>query len=156
MIGGYRSSKKRPEFYATSLDKPLASDSDLCGADLLVDPSAEYAEKVINREAARQDYAAVIADIDKLPEDQRQALLLTSWSGLTLKATAKAMGISIERVQQLRQKASYKIRQTEIGRRIKEESRSVRRDGLSAFKNTFTSEVEKHILWLEERGLLEH
>lgn len=154
-VAGRRGTKVRPDVFATSLNAPLKDETDTTLADMLVDPNSDFVATRAKQDALRQDCAAILAEIDKLPEDQRRALMLTSWEGLTLKAAAETMGLTPAQVRQRKMTGMLRVRRSETGQRIRKERYPIRRVGLGEFRHTFTSEVEKHILWLEERGLLD-
>ncbi len=156
-VAGRRGSRQRPELYAASLDELIGEDQDTRRLDTLADPGAEYADDVIERESLRRDCAALMVEIGHLPDRQRQALLLTAWSGLTLEHAAEVIGsASRERVRQLRNQAAKKIRHTSAARRMERDYKHVpiKHTGLKRFKETHTSSVERAILWLEEHGYL--
>ena len=141
-VSGRRGRKLRPEVYAASLDAPLSTDSDTTRADMIADTAADFTDDIIEREAIRQDCAAIIAEMQKLPDAQRQALLLTAWDGLTLKEAAQVMAVkSPDYVRQLRKKAAYRVRRTRAGELIANDYQ-IRRVGLSEFQRTGISEVE--------------
>lgn len=95
-----------------------------------------------------------MVEIEKLPEEQRRALMLTSWDDLTVNAAAKVMDVPKSQVRRDSKKAAYTVRNTKTGRRIAQERYCIKSVSLGQFKHTFTSEVEKHILWLERQGIL--
>lgn len=150
-VAGRRGAKRRPEVYAASLDEPLNDADGDTRADLIPNPAAEFADGVTEREAIRQDCAALMGEIEKLPDNQREAIMLTGWDGLTLDAAACVMGVTRERVRQTAATASRKVRNTPTGRRIYIERYPIRRVGLATYKVTFTSEVEAYLLWNEQR-----
>jgi RNA polymerase sigma factor (sigma-70 family) len=149
---GYRGRKRRPEIDAVSLNAPAGDNTDTTLMDNLADPTAEFADSIIERSSAWP----LMAEIDKLPDYLRRALILTCYKGLTLKAAAKVMGMTRGQVAGYVATALRKIRNSKAVRRMWQDRRCpipihVR---LSEFKVTGTSEVEKHILRLEEAGLL--
>jgi RNA polymerase sigma factor (sigma-70 family) len=151
---GLRGTKRRPEINAASLDAPLGDGTETTLLDTLADPASDFADGVIEQESIWQDYAALMTEIDKLPDYLRLALMLTCRNGLTYKTAAGIMGVTPEQVRWYRTKAIEKIRSSEVGQQIRRDRYPPRRVGLYEFKTTRTSEVEKHLLWLEERGWL--
>ena len=150
-VSGTRGTKRRPEVYAASLDMPLFDGSDTTRADLLTDTTADFADDIIDREAIRQDCAAIRAEIDKLPDAERQALMLTAWDGLTLKEAAQVMAVkSPDWVRQLRMKAAQRVRRTRAGALIAKDY-DIRRVSLSEFQRTGISEVEWAVFRAEEK-----
>lgn len=156
---GIRTEKQRKlremEAGALRLDAPLKDDTDTTRADLLADPNGDFAGMMIEQEALRCDITALMAEIDKLPDNERLALLLTEWKGHATKAAAAVMGLSQEEVHSEKKKAIRKVRYSKAGRLIAQERYHTRHVTLTSFKTTWTSEVEAHILWLEGRGLLD-
>jgi len=149
-VSGRRGTKRRPEVYASSLNEPISCDAKTTHIDTLADPAADFADNLIERESLCQDYAAIMIEVDKLPDNQRRALLLTGKDGFTFNAAAEVMGVSRESLRQTERKAARTIRRTKIARQIYRERFLLRRVGLTEFKYTHTSEVEKHVLWLEQ------
>jgi len=142
---GLRGTKKRPEIDAVSLNEKIDGDADICRADVIADPTAEFANDIIDREAARQDFAAIIADIEKLPDMQRRALMLTAYDGLTDEAAGMHMEISISSVHGYRERASFHIRnRTKAGKVIRDQRihKYDRHVTLDEYKRTGISSVE--------------
>lgn len=152
-VTGHYTTKKRPEQDAVSIDAPLPGQEGLTLLGTLPDPAAEFEEKVIQREAARQDCAALMVEIEKLPEEQRRALMLTSWDDLTVKAAAEVMGVPPSQVRRDSQKAAHTVRNTKTGRRM-EKDYCAHFVSLKRYKTTLTSEVEEYILWMDQHGIL--
>jgi DNA-directed RNA polymerase specialized sigma24 family protein len=95
----------RPETVAVSLDEPITDDHNATRGDLLPDPAAFFEDETIEQTSIQQDCAALIAEINMLPYNQRQALLLTGWRGLALKETAAVLGVPYaERIRQWKEK----------------------------------------------------
>lgn len=152
-VAGRHGTKIRPELDAVSLNTPLNEGEDISLVDTLADNAAEFADDVIERESQGQDCAALMAEVDKLPEEQRRALLLTSWDGLTVRDAAEAMEIPPEQVRVCRNKAAAWVRHTRTGRIMGWDY--YYHVGLSRFKTTHTSAVEEIVLraeWMEEYG----
>ena len=148
-VSGRRGSKLRPEIYAASLDAPLYDDNDTTRGDMLTNTAADFTEDIIEREAIRQDCAAIRAEIDKLPDKQRMALMLTEWDDKTLKEAAETIGVnSIERVRQLKRDAARNVRRTRAGELIAKEYK-IRRVSISEFKRTGISEVEWAVFYAD-------
>ena len=76
------------------------------GEGALIDP-APTADAAL---AARDREAAVAAAIAALPVRQREALVLTTWQGLSNPEAAKAMGVSVEAVESLLARARRTLR----------------------------------------------
>lgn len=142
------------EITISSLDIPVGEDGDKSIVDFIADPDAAFADDMPEEEALQQDCAALLEEIDKLPDQQRQALNLTARDGLTFRDAAKVMGCSDMAVKNRADKGAATVRETPTGQRIRRERYPFRHVRLSEFKTTFTSAVEWAVLWKEERGLL--
>lgn len=151
---GVNGTKESPELYATSLDKPIGDEGDACVGDMLADPT-DFEDEMLAQDALQKDCAALLAEIDNLPnKKQRQALQLTICDGLTSVAAAKVMGCSDVTVRHHADSGAAAVRNTATGRRIREDYYPFKHIGLSRFKTTSISSVEWAVLWREERGLL--
>lgn len=153
-VAGLRG-KEHPELYALPLDAPVGDEGDACMGDLLADPNAEFEDEMLAQDALQKDCAALLSEIDNLPnKKQRQALQLTICDGLTSVAAAKVMGCSDVTVRHHADSGAAAVRNTATGRRIREDYYPFKHIGLSRFKTTSISSVEWAVLWREERGLL--
>ena len=146
-VSGHRGTKRRPEVDAVSLDEPLNVDGDVSRRDLLADSSAEFADDIIEREATARDCAALMAEIEKLPEERRNALMLTAWEGKTCQAAAEALGVTYGVLQQRKTEGIRQVRRTKAARQIEADYIRIRHVTLSEFLTTGTREVE-WALWL--------
>ena len=92
---GGKGGKKRPEFQAVSLDEPLMGDDGdaVTRADLLEDAGANFEQGFIESEAVKQDFLKILEEIQKLPDIQKRALMLTEFDRLTYKETGEMLGI---------------------------------------------------------------
>lgn len=149
-VSGHRGAKCRPEVYAGSLDVPLDEDTSTTRLEVLEDSAAHLAyDDIIEREANRQAYTALMGEVNKLPENQHKAIRLNVCEGLPIKDTAAVMGCIPERARQLKVTAVNAIRRTKTYRRLVPDFRPV---SLSRFRCSFTSEQEEYVLWKEEQG----
>jgi RNA polymerase sigma factor (sigma-70 family) len=147
---GRRGSKRRPELYAESLNAPLNDESEICRLDMMVDPEAHYAyEDIIEVVDDHQAYTAIVAEMEKLPQQLRQAIDISICQGATLKDTAAVMGVSSERVRQCRESGLRRLRNSKAARIIELDFQHVT---LASYKRNFTSAVEREVLQRERRG----
>jgi len=152
--GGRENNRREPLNISTSLDSPISDDDGgIALVDTIADPIDEY-DRCLVRESARRDCAALWVEMDKLPANQHSALIMAGFYGMELEAVAEIMGISRQAVQKQRNRAARTVRRSGIGQRIGADRGSIRHVGLTEFRYTFTSEAEKHLLWLEARGKL--
>jgi len=151
-VSGRYGTKRRPELDAASLDIPFGEDNDTTRADLLADPAVEFVDDVIEKDALHRDFAAVMLEINKLPEELCRAFMLVYWHSYSPQKAAEVMGITPQKARRYRDRAVHKIRNSATGRRIREDRYPFRHVTLTSFKNTRTSSVEWAILRMEERG----
>lgn len=147
-VAGNRSTKTHPEVSALSLDASLSEDGNTSRLDMLVDQDAHFAfDDVIEREAARQDCAVLLEEIDKLTYEQRRALMLSS-DGLKLPVIAKVMNIPYCEARKHRDNAVRRVRQSKAGRKVCKTRYQdyIRHIGLSEFNATWTSATEWAVL----------
>lgn len=153
-VAGRRGTKRRPEFEADSLDTPIGEDGDTSMGAMLADPNAEFADDITEREALKQDCAALLTEIDELPKRQRQVLMLTVRDGLSLEAAAEVMGgISRQAANEIRNKAIEKIKFSPTGLRISADR--YHKIQLGPYTCKINCEADKHHLcmWLKSRGM---
>ena len=145
-VVGIRGTKRRPELYATSLDAPLTTeDEGFALGDTIADHDAAFEDDVIDRTAISQDAAALMIEVNKLPHEQQQALLLTSRDNLTVKEAAAVMDMTTAKVLHRKQTAARRVRQTKAGRVIEQDYR-LRHVTLTEFRHTWTSAVERSVI----------
>lgn len=79
----HRSKKQKWSFWASANDDEF---TDVPEQEDINHPQAWYSAEQINM--------ALITEIEKLPHQQQQCFLLRGWQGLSVKETAKAMGLT--------------------------------------------------------------
>lgn len=140
-----------------SLDEPVQGlEGDINIGDTV--PSGEDMEEDVIRRLDRERMSREIwLAVDQLPGDLPAAVHLRYENGLTLEKTGQALGVNRERVRQLERKALRLLRlprRCEKFRAYHEEylsAASVHHVGVSRFKTTWTSEVEREALrWAEK------
>lgn len=142
------------EITISSLDIPVSDEGNKSIVDFIADPDASFADDIPEVEALQQDCTALLEEIDKLPDKQRQAITLTAKCGLTFRDAAKVMGCSDTTAKSWADKGAALVRKTPNGRRIREDRFPFRHVRLGEFRVAHTSAVEWAVLWKEERGLL--
>ena len=140
-VMGTRGTKVRPEVGAVSLDVPLDEADGATRLDMLAD-TGDALDATVERLAASQDVSALLPVIDALPDEQRRALLLTVWDGLTVIQAAQMMNATPERVQGYKGNALRTVRNSMAARRIRKERAPFRHVTLAEFRHTGTSSVE--------------
>jgi len=132
-----------------SLDEPLG---EVCRLDFLADKEAHFAyDGIIGNLDNRQAYDTIIAEMEKLPLEQRQAITLHICEGRTMQDTAAAMGCTASRARQHEHNGLRKLRSFKEVRLISLDFQHV---PLRRFKQTHTSAVEEMILWHERQGVI--
>lgn len=140
-----------------SLDEPVQGmDGDISIGDTV--PSGEDMEESTIREIDKEQMKRELwLAVEQLPGDQSAAVRLRYIDGLTLEKTGQTLGVNRERARQLEYKAMRTLRQPHRCRKFRayfEEYLSaapIHHVGVSRFKETWTSEVEREALrWAEE------
>ena len=152
-VSSHHGTKQRPELHSMSLDESISDETGITRGDLLHDPGADFEDDLIEAISDRQDAAAILKEIVKLPEQQRTALLLTTLNDLTLVQAAKHMNITPAAVRQHRIAGAQRVRRTRTGAIIAKEyiDYSVRHVSLQQYKTTGVAEPELYLLMAEER-----
>jgi|GEM_PF-1024244 len=122
---GTRDSKIRPELHAISLNETIDDESGTTRTELLPDPTAEFEDNIIHTESVRQDFATLFTEIEKLPDMQRRALMLTAYKGLTLEKAGERMGVSGQGVNYARASAVRAVRRSRAFRLMNLERRNL-------------------------------
>ena len=150
---GYRYRPTRAHTGAYSLDAPLADDPEgMTWADTLADDSLPDADEAVNL-AALQRY--VREAVERLQSHQQRVVMdLCGLQELPYEAAAAALGVSVERVRQIRDAALKKLRNDAT---LQENAKAdVRLDlctpyyarvTVTSFRSTHTSATEKAVLW---------
>lgn len=153
-VGGYRRAKDKasPLRYAKSLDAPINDTDGLTLADSIAAPGNDY-EDVEDRVFNEQLHDALESSMSKLPEQQRDTLRQRFYEDKTLREVGEQIGISIEAVRLIENKALRRMRSPQIRRKldpfIEQVSSYYRHVGINRFNTTHTSAVEETVLWRE-------
>ena len=151
---GSRYRPTRAHTGAYSLDAPLAADDPegLTWADTLADDSLPDADEAVNL-AALQRY--VREAVERLQSHQQRVVMdLCGLQELPYEAAAAALGVSVERVRQIRGAALKKLRDDATLRENAAADADLdlctpyyTRVTVAAFQSTHTSATEKAVLW---------
>jgi len=101
---------------AISLNERIGLDDGDERLELLADPAAEFEYDIIKRIAIKQDFDAMLKEIERLPDMQKNALMLTAYEGLSAYDAGCKMGVTAAKVGQLRYTACSKLRKTKTGK----------------------------------------
>lgn len=146
----------RPHTSAAALDAPLSEDS-AEGAtlgDLLADETLPEIDAGPLLDELRQ---TVRGAVERLEKGQRDVVQASGLEGKTYGQTAEALGIGVEQVRSLRQKAFTQLRRDRKLRALADEqldemTRFHAHKGLTAFERDWTSVTEGAALWrIEQR-----
>lgn len=137
-----------------SLDNYIGEDGDNTVVDMV--PGDMDVESLVLDKVEKEELRQVVwSVVDTLPDNQPQVIRSIYQEGKTLKETGKTIGVSKERVRQIREKAIKKLRNTD--RRYKliaflpeaVGSTAYRHNGAREFKRTWTSSTERAALRLK-------
>lgn len=149
--GGSHYQPTRAHTGAYSLDAPLADDPEgLTWADTLADDSLPDADEGVNL-AALQKY--VREAVERLQSHQQRTVIdLCDLQGEPYQAAAEALGVSVERVRQIRGAALKKLRndttlQENAKADIEQRTPYYEHVTVKKFQTTHTSATEKAVLW---------
>lgn len=141
-----------------SLDAPLETeDGDLTVMDM-VSSGEDLEEDACRRMDREKLERAVWVAVDQLPGDQPAVLRMIYLGGMTLEETGKSVGVSLERVRQIKNGAFRTFRNTRRGLKLRayyEEylaAAPIHHVGVRRFQETWTSEVEREAIeWAEKK-----
>lgn len=145
---------------ALSLDAPLNPDDpeSLTGADVLEDTSLPETDEALNLENMRQYVRRAVERLQR--EQWRLVMRLCGLEGKSYREAAQIMGLSYERIRQIREKALESLRKDKA---LIEDARAdiadieartpyYARVTVAAFQATNTSATEKAVLWRMNQG----
>lgn len=141
---------------ALSLDAPLSAEDPDSGtwADTLADDSLPDIDQGVNLDALQRYVREAVERLQS--QQQRTVLQLCDLDGEPYHAAAAALGVSLERVRQIRQAALKKLKSD---RQLAENARAdielrtpyYTRVTVAEFNATHTSATEKAVLWRLDR-----
>lgn len=151
---GFRQDGSLPPVPA-SLDKPLPGDEDgITMLDTIPDPHPSP-EEVVTDAAERAEISKAVREaVERLKDDKQREAIRRIWLDEQPRTdAAEQMGISKDQLNTLDCCARQKLRRD---RHLQEYAVPIFNVGLTEFRRTWTSAVEKSVLWLEEhRGKAE-
>lgn len=135
-----------------SLDAPVEGEEGPMSILDVLSSSEDLEEDVIRAVDAERMAREVWIAVDDLPEKQAAAIRLRFQDGMTLNEAGSVIGVSTDRARQIQNEGIRKLRQRSRHyhyRRYYEEYLSpapIHHVGLSRFRQTWTSEVEREAL----------
>lgn len=130
-----------------SLDEPISEDDDATRLDLIEDETIPDKEETLYEQERRQ---GVRAAIERLPDQQRQAMALFYFQGKGLQEIGKTLGISPRQVAHVIERARLAMRRDKLLRELVEiKPPYYMHVGINRFRTTQTSAVEAALLILE-------
>lgn len=158
-LGLYDGRPIKAHWAALSLDAPLNLDEPDAptGVDVLEDTSLPATDEALNLDNMRQYVRRAIERIQS--DRQRLVMQLCGLEGKPYEAAAAILGVSVSRVQQIREKALEALRNDKA---LREDARADIADielrtpyychvGVNTFRSTHTSATEKAVLWRMDR-----
>lgn len=140
-----------------SLNEQIQAD-DGSGTELqdIVADDTDMTVDVLDRVQNEQLAGVIWPMVDELGERQARVIWERYKKGRTFKECAGSMGVSLERVRQLEQKALRQLRRTDNARKLQPflgdvHSAAMRGTGLSRFNQTWTSATEREAMRNIER-----
>lgn len=145
---GYRQDGSLPPVPA-SLDKPISGeDNEASMIDMIPDPHPGPEEVVTDAEDRAEISKAVRDAVERLKDDRQREAVRRIWLNEQPRIdAAEQMGISKEQLNTLDCCARQKLRRD---KRLQEYAVPIFNVGLTEFRRTWTSSVEKSVLWLED------
>ena len=144
---------------ALSLDAPLNPDEpdDLTGLDMLEDASLPATDEALNLDNMRQYVRRAVERLQN--EQQRLVIQICGLEGKPYEAAAAALGVSAERVRQIRGRALERLRKDKA---LRDDARADIADieartpyythvTVTSFNRSRTSATEKAVLWRLEQ-----
>lgn len=129
---------------AGSLDEPLKDDED-GGSRIDILQDAEALDP-----AAYDDTGEVLRRaVSRLPEEQREAVSLFYFDGLTLKQAGAVCGVDLSTISQRKTYGIRRLRHDKEVHRLRHKYVYFRHKSLSAFKSDWTSATEEAVLYQE-------
>lgn len=135
-----------------SLDRPLPGTDDFILSDMLEGPQ-NVSEEVTDEALADDIKNQIQKLLDALQKDQRTAVVETVMNCRTLEDVGQELGVSYQRVAQLRELAIRNLRRSRSIRKLQQDvmdlyGMAIRGSGLSTFRNNGTSSTEAAALRL--------
>ena len=156
IIGRSKRKQRDPLNYALSLDAPLDDDDPEGDTwhDAVADPRADRTDELIESIYQEQLHKALEDALDSIPAREAQALRAEFWQGKNQTETAKEMGVTDERVRQLRNGGLRHIRNSSamvmLEKFIDYKTPFYRKVSIDQFNRTQTSAVEALMLYREK------
>ncbi len=140
-----------------SINAPIVyDDEELTLEDTLAsenDPIEEVVDRIYDEEVSR----ALWEEVDNLSDREAQVVRSKYQDGKTYAECGEALGLSIERVRQIHEKALRKLRDRKVAKRLSpylpdSEAYTIgTRGSLSSFRLDHTSSQERAVMFLEDR-----
>lgn len=137
---GFRGSK---HLNTISLDTPISDTEDLTLGDTLKD---ETSEELFDKIELNNVGESLWKEVEKLPENERGVISEYYKTNKSYGVIAEDLGVSTERVRQIKQKALRKLRKSPHIREYGAEYFAYRHTTLKAFNTTGTSSTEWAVL----------
>ncbi len=138
-----------PDTFTLSLDAPISEDEDISLMETVKDPNSPIPEEVVTEAEERETISSAVRDAVQhmKSEKQREAIQRIWIEEQDRNKAAEEMGISYKALTAL-----DKAGRTSLSRnpRLQEIYMPDFKVGVNSFRSTWTSAVEKAVIWLEE------
>lgn len=142
--------RKRPRLPLVYLDEPIDTDGEETMLDMIQDPNCIIPEEKAVQDAAREEIRKEVrAAVERMQNEKYKTVVKRIWlEGKDKKSLAAEMGLSLEAVQHCDRNGRSKLYHDYKLRRLVLPSFNV---GLSRYRITLTSAVERAVLWKEQQ-----
>ncbi len=142
--------RKQPPQQLIYLDEPFDDEGTETLADTIEDPNSVDPEEKAIQDAEREEIQTTVRTaIERIQNENYRKVVKSLWlDGKGKKELAEDMGISVKDVSYLDRTGRSKLSQDW---RLKRLAYPLFRSGLSTYKTTLTSAVERAILWREQQ-----
>ena len=142
--------RKRPPELLLYIDSPIDDEESATLADLIEDPDSINPEEKAVQDADKEEIRTEVhAAVDRLKDEKQKHVLKRIWfDGQDKKILAEEMQISVEDVRKADYNGRSKLYHDFRLRKLDYPRFAV---GMSQYKSTLTSAVEKAVLWREQQ-----
>lgn len=147
---GYDNPKrKRPPAPLLYLDEPIDESEDITRLDTIEDKNCIIPEEKVVQESTKEEVSAEVREaIERMKNEKYKKVIKRIWlDGQDKKSLAEELGISVDNVGQCDRNGRGKL---SLDFRLRKLVYPSLRVGLSRYKSTLTSEVERAVLWREQ------
>ena len=149
---GIRSSRRRADLYAVSLDAPIGEETDFTLGDTLADETADTPGVIEHDELVN----VVREQVDGLPDMPREVVTRHDLKGESLFDIARQRGVPYHEITADRRRAFKQLKKALLplakAHGLDQRTRWYRHVGVNEYRNTWLSSTELLVFWREEQG----